>query len=70
MLWDQMQRQIEHSGDSCISEIYTKGFWKLGTSILYWIFITITSIFFPKDVEFFSLYFRNTFPKPSVDALA
>lgn len=61
MFWDQMQRQIEHSGDSCNSEICTKSF---GSQVLlsYIVtFITITSIFFPRDVEVFSLYFRNAF---------
>lgn len=62
MFWDQMYRQIEHSGESRISEIYTESFWNLGTSILYCHFYYHLINIFPKGQRrfFFFLYFSNT----------
>lgn len=71
MFWDQLQRQIEHSGDSCISEICTKSFWKLGTSILQCHFYYHHINIFPKRYRsfFFTIFeeYISPLPKPSVE---
>lgn len=52
MFWDQMYRQIEHGGESHISEIYTKWFWNLDTSTLYCHFYHHHINISPKDKDY------------------